>query len=77
LLEFKMNKKVFSFKPDFINKSCRIILLDSNKTGLAIFGCFYKFLWILQVDSLYKQELKDEFTERPSGLSIRVLKKES
>jgi hypothetical protein len=77
LLEFKINQKVFSFKPDFINKSCRIILLNFNKTSLAIFGFFYKFLWILQVDSLYKQKLKEEFTERPSGLSIRVLKVES
>jgi hypothetical protein len=48
LLKFKINQKVFSFKPDFINKSCRIRLLDSSKTSLAIFGFFYKFLWILQ-----------------------------
>jgi hypothetical protein len=48
-LEFGINKKVFSFKPDFISKSCRIILLDSNKIGLAIFEFFYNFLSILQV----------------------------
>jgi hypothetical protein len=51
LLEFKINQKVFSFKPNFINKSCRIRLLDPNKTGLAIFGFVYTFLWILRVDS--------------------------
>jgi hypothetical protein len=51
LIKFKINQNVFSFKPDFINKSCRVILLDSNKTCLVIFGFFYIFLWILQVDS--------------------------
>jgi hypothetical protein len=44
LLEFKINQKVFSFKPDIISKSCRIVLLDFNKTSLAIFGFFYNFL---------------------------------
>jgi hypothetical protein len=48
LLKFKINENVFSFKPDSINKSCRIRLLDSNKTCLAIFGFFYKFLWIFK-----------------------------
>jgi hypothetical protein len=33
LLRFKRDSKVFSFKPDFI-----------NKTGLVIFGSFYNFL---------------------------------
>jgi hypothetical protein len=51
LLKFKIDQKVFSFKPDFINKSCRVIVLDSNKTSLVIFGFFYTFLGILQVDS--------------------------
>jgi hypothetical protein len=51
LLKFKITQKVFSFKPDFINKSCRFIFLDSNKTSFIIFGFFYIFLWILQVDS--------------------------
>jgi hypothetical protein len=44
LLKFKIDQKVFSFKPDFINKSCRVILLNSNKTGLVIFLFFYTFL---------------------------------
>jgi hypothetical protein len=44
LLKFKIDQKVFSFKPDFINKSCRVILLDSNKSSLVIFGFFYTFL---------------------------------
>jgi hypothetical protein len=51
LLKFKIDQRVFSFKPDIINKSCRFVLLYSNKTGLVIFGFFYTFLWILQVDS--------------------------
>jgi hypothetical protein len=46
--EFKLDQNAFSFKPNFINKSCRFTLLDSNKTGLAIFGFFYTFLEILQ-----------------------------
>jgi hypothetical protein len=52
-------------------------LLDSNKTAMAIFGFFYTILWILQVDIVYKQELKEGFTERPLGLSIRVAKIEN
>jgi hypothetical protein len=51
LLKFKISQKVSSFKPYSINKNCRFIFLDSNKTGLVIFGFFYTFLWILQVDS--------------------------
>jgi hypothetical protein len=65
LLEFKINQKVFSFKPDFINKSCRIILLDSNRTGLAIFRFFYKFLWILQVGCFEFERGYCLFTDRP------------
>jgi hypothetical protein len=49
--KFKINQKAFSFKPNFINKSCRFIFIDSNKTSLVIFGFFYTFLCILQVDS--------------------------
>jgi hypothetical protein len=44
LLKFKIDQKVFSFKLDFINKSCRVILLNSNKTSLVIFGFLYTFL---------------------------------
>jgi hypothetical protein len=50
-LNSKMTLKAFGFKPDSINKSCRFIFLDSKKTGLVIFGFYYTFLWILQVDS--------------------------
>jgi hypothetical protein len=42
--KFKINQKAFSFKPNFINKSCRFIFLDSIKTGLVIFGFFYTSL---------------------------------
>jgi hypothetical protein len=48
LLRFKIDSKVFSFKTDFINKSCRSCILVSNKTGLAIFGFFYNLQQILQ-----------------------------
>jgi hypothetical protein len=41
---FEINQKAFSFKPNFINKSCRFIFLDSNKTGIVIFGFFDTFL---------------------------------
>jgi hypothetical protein len=51
-LKFKIDSKVFSFKPIFINKSCRVWNLVSNKTSLVIFGFFYNLLWILQVSSL-------------------------
>jgi hypothetical protein len=43
-IKFKINHKVFSFKPNIINKSCRFIFLDSNKIGLVIFVFFYTFL---------------------------------
>jgi hypothetical protein len=50
-LNSKITLKAFGFKPYSINKSCRFIFLDPNKTGLVIFGFFYTFLWILQVES--------------------------
>jgi hypothetical protein len=54
-ISFSLNSKIilkaFGFKPYSINKSCRFIFLDPNKTGLVIFGFLYTFLWILQVDS--------------------------
>jgi hypothetical protein len=49
LLNFKITKKIFWFTLHFSNKSCRAKLLEYNKIGLAIFGFFYKFLWIFQV----------------------------
>jgi hypothetical protein len=49
LLKFKITLKIFGFKLNFINKSCRVELLEYNKISLDIFGVFYNFLWILQV----------------------------
>jgi hypothetical protein len=49
LLNFKITKKAFSFKPNFSNKSRRVQLLEYNKTGLKIFGFFNELPWILQV----------------------------
>jgi hypothetical protein len=49
LLNFKITQKAFGFKPDSNNQSCRAKLLEYNKTGLPIFGFFYKFLWIFKV----------------------------
>jgi hypothetical protein len=51
LLNSKITLKTFGFKPYSINKNCRFIFLDSNKTGFVIFGFFYTLLWILQVNS--------------------------
>jgi hypothetical protein len=47
-VRFKIEVKVFSFISNFINKSCRVWNLVSNKTNFAIFGFFYDFLRILQ-----------------------------
>jgi hypothetical protein len=43
-LNSKITLKAFGFKPDSINKSSRVQLLEYNKTGLIIFGFFYEFL---------------------------------
>jgi len=37
------------FKAKSSNKTCRATFLENNKTGLAIFGFFYKFLRIFDV----------------------------
>jgi hypothetical protein len=47
-LRFKIDAKVFSFTLNFINKSCRIWNLVSNKISFAILGFFCGFLRILQ-----------------------------
>jgi hypothetical protein len=65
LLRFKIDSKVFSFKPNFINKSCRAWILVSNKTSLTILGFFYTFLWILQVDWIVFKEGCYFLTNRP------------
>jgi hypothetical protein len=44
LLIFKINLKEFSFKLNSSNKSCKVRLLEYNKTGLTLFGFFYNFL---------------------------------
>jgi hypothetical protein len=51
LLNFKITLKAFSFKLKSSNKSFRARLQENNKTGLTIFGFFYKFLSIFKVDS--------------------------
>jgi hypothetical protein len=43
-LNSKITLKIFGFKPDSINKSSRIQLLEYKKTDLTIFGFFYEFL---------------------------------
>jgi hypothetical protein len=48
LIEFKIELKILSFKLNFSNKSCRTRLLEYNRTSLAIFEFFYKFLSIFK-----------------------------
>jgi hypothetical protein len=55
LLNFKITPNIFGFKLNSTNKSCRARFQKYNKISLAIFGFFYKFLSILQVDSFCKQ----------------------
>jgi hypothetical protein len=49
LLNFKITQKAFGFKPESNSQGYRAKLLEYNKTGLTIFGFFYKFLWIFKV----------------------------
>jgi hypothetical protein len=51
-LRFKIGAKVFSFISNFINKSCRVWNLVSNKTNFAIFGFFYNLYRIKHISAL-------------------------
>jgi hypothetical protein len=44
LLNFKITLKIFGFKLNSTNKSCRARFQGYNKTRLATFGFFYNFL---------------------------------
>jgi hypothetical protein len=65
LLNFKITLKAFSFKLNSSNKSCRAKLLKYNKTGLTIFGFFYKFLLILKVDSFELRRVLISYRKDP------------
>jgi hypothetical protein len=53
-LRFKIDAKIFSFISNFINKSCRVWNLVSNKTNFASFGFFCDFLGILQYSCIHE-----------------------
>jgi hypothetical protein len=57
-LRFKIDAKVFSFVPNFINKSCRVSNLVSNKISFAIFGFFLVFYEFCKA-ATYTHEITD------------------
>jgi hypothetical protein len=65
LLNFKITLKAFSFKLNSSNKSCRAKHLEYNKTGLTIFGFFYKFLAIFKVDSFELRRVLISYRKDP------------
>jgi hypothetical protein len=72
-LNFKINSKVFSFTLNFINKSCRVWNLDSNKIGLTIFAISYNFLRISQGSNMVHMTKTHGFTWGPRTLALRPL----
>jgi hypothetical protein len=69
-LGFNIDSKIYGFISNSLNKSCGALNLVSNKTGFAIFGISYYFLWIIQVSSNTSHEITNTLTQRSSNNTV-------